>query len=257
MKLHIIGPGVVGKATGEGVRRFGHDIIYTDKGDPHWEVEANIHFICTPEEVVENVVDEMLHRGTNGECRDIVIRSSVPPGTTAYLAEKYKRLARFWHNPEFLREAVAEQDFLNTGRAIIGLTDPYYAGLRFCALRTLYEQMLVPIYFCSSTESELVKLITNAYLATQVSFWNAMESLCERERVNSHALARLVALDPRVSKYGAFQHGQPYGGRCLPKDVQQLIDRSTREMSDGHDWSWVTAHFLKGIQRVNRSLGGE
>jgi len=65
-------------------------------------------------------------------------------------------------------------------------------------------------------------LASNAYLATQVSFWNQISLICEKLGVNSHVVGKACALDPRISEYGASFHGQPFGGRCLPKDLESL-----------------------------------
>ena len=223
MKLHIIGPGVVGKATGEGFKRFGHQVVYTDRGDNH-AVEADLHLICTPEDTVKEVVQELAEGlGPSAEYasgyHQVVVRSSVPPGTTTALAKKYPGV-RFWHNPEFLREATAESDFLHADRAVLGYTDnPFCYGLD-----QLYHEMGVPIYRCSSAVSEMVKLVTNASLATQLGFWQTIQGLCETKGLNSHQVGRLVALDPRVSSYGPGMHGTSYGHtKCLPKDLAQLI----------------------------------
>ena len=79
------------------------------------------------------------------------------------------------------------------------------------------------IRFCSSVESELLKLLNNAHLASLISWWNEVAPLCRALGVSSHYLARLmVSNDPRISPYGALRHGAPYGGHCLPKDMEQL-----------------------------------
>lgn len=254
MKLHIIGPGVVGTATGKGFQRFGHQVVYTDKGEDH-AVEADLHFICTPETAVAEVVASLAQaegQRDEGETSpmEVVIRSSVPLGTTDHLDRQFAGLRfRLFHNPEFLREAVAETDFLHASRAIIGMSHPEWSGWRSHKLGLLYQQMQVRVIYCPAAVSELVKLLTNAYLATQVSFWNAIEGICANAGVNSHQVARLVALDPRVSRYGAYQHGQPYGGRCLPKDLEQLL-----LLASAVPEAW---NFLSAVRYVNQGKGGE
>jgi UDP-glucose 6-dehydrogenase len=69
----------------------------------------------------------------------------------------------------------------------------------------------------------MVKLSLNAYLHTLISFWNEVHLICERLGLPSDLVGRLCAEDPRVPAYGALQHGEPVGGRCLPKDLAQLI----------------------------------
>ena len=160
----------------------------------------------------------------------MVIRSTVPPGTTEELARQYQRLKLF-HNPEFLREAMAEPDFLHADRAIIGWGS---RGNPFChRLEELYQEMGVPVHRCPSTISEMVKLVTNSYLATQLGFWQSIKGICEAQGLNSHQLGALVALDPRVSSYGPKMHGTSYGHtKCLPKDLAQLLDVGQRAGAD-------------------------
>ena len=210
MRVHIIGKGIVGQATGEGFRRFGHEVVYTDQGDDH-TVAGHIHFICTPEDTVLGLVQAM-----RGRREPIIIRSTVAPGTTS---QATKRLGRpLWHNPEFLQQATAEQDFLFRDYAIVGGPAPLPEPL----LR-LYQDMGVKVYACDALESEYAKLILNAYFAMQVCFWNELKEHLDTVPVNSHKVARLVALDERVSKHAAYMHGHPYGGRCLPKDMRTLL----------------------------------
>ena len=122
MRIHVIGPGVVGMATGRGCERFGHQVVYSDKGHDHQAVQADLTLICTPEAVVPKVVREL-----GGGKGPVVIRSSVPPGTTAQLeSETHLGLC---HNPEFLREATAEADFLARRQRVLMRSrhaeDPY------------------------------------------------------------------------------------------------------------------------------------
>lgn len=250
MRLHIIGKGAVGTATGEGFRRFGNEITYTDKGDDHNAVEADIHFVCVPEHVVPEVVRGLVRpipwtRETMGL---IVVRSTVPPGTCAALADELRR--PILHNPEWLRESTAHQDFLNTDRVLLGWNFEEYKASTdpLLTLEELYEPFGAPIFRAFSTVTEMVKLLTNNHLAMLISFWNEAKTLCDAARINSHAVARLVALDKRVSLYGAVQHGAPYGGKCLPKDSSQLR-------------TWAAEHaipipLLYAVHEINVSLGG-
>ena len=271
MKIHVVGAGVIGCATGKGFARFGHQVVYSDidprardrigdaefhiSGKGNWIPEANVHFICTPEGSVPDVVRSL--KTIQGA---IVIRSSVPPGTTQKLAEELNRI--LWHNPEFLREAMAEQDFLWARYAIVGTptkNSRFNPSLRN-GLNTiynfveLYEEMGIEVFYCSSTESELVKLFTNTYLATLISIWSENKLLCDALSVNSHKVARLVALDERVSKYGAYMHGAAYGGMCLPKDVAQVLKLAEQMLGNPSD---IATPLLYAVQLVNKRHRGE
>lgn len=246
MKCNVIGPGVVGQATGRGLTRFGHQITYTDKGERP-AVEADIHLVCTPESEVPAVVLDL----AQNKLATIVVRSSTPPGTIRRLAHEVDMA--IWHNPEQLREATAEQDFLNTVYTLVGYAGPgdddgYVQNCE--ELDALYAPMQVAPVYCMATESEMAKLATNAYLSAQISFWNQISWLCDGLDLNSHRVARLVALDPRVSQYGANMHGRPFGGHCLPKDLAALIELAHKLPSP------VAAPLLEAVQKVNVSLGG-
>lgn len=217
MNITIIGAGVVGKATGEGFKRFGHVVTYRDKGESPVVEDTRIYFICTPEDAVPDIVEKL--REANGYT---VIRSSVLPGTTSHLQEQFSM--PLFHNPEFLREAVAEDDFLYSERTIVGYSwQSDTTGLHKREIEKLYNSIGKSVVWCDPIESEMAKLITNCHLATLISFWNELKVLCDSLEVNSHRVARLVTLDSRISWYGAYKHGARYGGRCLPKDIDQIL----------------------------------
>lgn len=244
MNLTIIGAGVVGKATGNGFARFGHHVTFRDKGDDPVVPESDLTFICTPEDAVPSVMEALMHHSkfTGG----IVVRSTVPPWTCYNLSMKYH--VGILHNPEHLREAIAEQDFLNTDFAIVGEGSWEYRSKYLDDLVKLYTDMGCYVETCWAVESELAKLVVNSYLATQISFWNEISSIAIGLGVNSHRLARIVLNDERVSKYGANMHGQPYGGKCLPKDIAQLANVASK--------AGKADLLLEAVRQINENLGG-
>jgi len=211
MKLHVIGyKGVVGNATYELFKRLGYDVTGSDKDDKI--NKAEVYFICVPEDTVEGVVLKLANPSNL-----IVIRSSVVPGTCKKLVE----LCRYWHichNPEFLREVIAVQDEFSPARIVIGQCCEEHGKL----LKSLYRPLRVPIVLTDPTTSELVKLASNNYLSTVISYWNTIEEVAKRIVVSGHQVGMIASMDPRISPYGARCHNK-YGGRCLPKDAQQLI----------------------------------
>ena len=230
MKVVICGCGVVGRATGEGFARLGHEVYTYDIDQERARVPwgtplvmdespdgCDVVFFCTPEEAAPGAVIDWWGPGTK------VVRSSTPPGTVAQLAQKLGSVV--FHNPESLREATALQDFLNPKYVLIGVP-PGSVGFdqlpELWALERLYEPFRVPIIKTDSTISEMVKLATNGLLATLIAYWMDIDRLCQRLGVNSHQVGMIASLDPRVPGYGARMHN-PYGGRCLPKDIQQLL----------------------------------
>lgn len=237
LKISIIGTGVVGKATGRGFERLGHDVRYFDKGKTF--ESADILFICVPEDIVENVVDLIVMDSVQGLK---VIRSTVLPGTTQSLQKKTAAYNHICHNPEFFREAVSDYEFMNPDRVVIGECCKEHGNL----LEELYKPIRAPIVRVDPATSEMIKLASNAYLATQISFWNEIEKFCRKLGVNSHMVGKACALDHRISGYGASMHGQPYGGRCLPKDVLHLIESMKKH--------GVSPLLLSAVHKINEDM---
>ena len=235
MRLHIIGyKGVVGGATYELFKRLGYEVTGSDKGDPL--PPADVYFICVPESVVEetcrgiSVLDQPL----------IIIRSSVVPGTCHKLTYKIRYL-HICHNPEFLREATAIYDEFNPARIVIGQCCEKHGKL----LKGLYRPLRVPIVLTDPTTSELVKLASNCYFSTVISYWNEIEKLAQKVGVSGHQVGMIASMDPRISPYGARLHSK-YGGRCLPKDMDQLINLATK--------LGIQVPLLSSVKDVNDSL---
>jgi len=245
VKIEVIGyKGVVGGATYELFTRLGYGPHGTDKGDPY--SLADFYFICVPEEVVGEVVGSLkrhiLGVWDKGKLLGwkplIVIRSSVTPGTSKGLWDKSIHIC---HNPEFLREAIALQDEFSPARVVIGQCCEEHGKL----LKDLYGPLRVPIAITDSTTSELAKLASNNYLSTVISYWNTIEEIAKRIGVSGHQVGMITSMDPRISHYGARFHNK-YGGKCLPKDVRQLIGLSE---SIGYD-----PVLIKAVEEVNSSL---
>jgi len=97
--------------------------------------------------------------------------------------------------------------------------------------------------------AEMVKLTMNSYLHTLISFWNEIHLICEQIGVPSHLVGKLASQDPRVPSYGATMHGLPAGGRCLPKDIEQLIQFANQVN--------YSADLLKSVQQVNHKLAAK
>ena len=239
MRIEIIGnKGVVGNATFELFKRLGYNVTGSDKES---KVNlADIYFVCTPEDTVEKIVKELtrnkipIHLGNNVF---IVIRSTVAPGTCKNLAQN-TGYAHICHNPEFLREATALQDEFSPARTVIGECCEKHGQM----LEQLYKPLQRPIVRTDTTTSELVKLASNAFLSCVLSFWNTIEEISKRADTSGHKVGMITSLDPRISSYGSRLHNK-YGGRCLPKDIKQLIQFAEKM---GYDPT-----LLKAIEGVN------
>lgn len=226
MKIQVIGLGTVGLAQCFLAERLGHKVFGYDivpKNPPSIvcvelvnepKSDVDLTFICTPESEVENVVVDLQKNRVSGL---YVIKSTVSPGATENLARKYE--LHICHNPEFLREKFAFNDVMNPDRIIIGQCCKLHGNL----LAMFYSPLNKPTIIATPLASELTKLISNAYLATQITFWNEINELCQKLNLNTKEIAAMVCLDKRISKYGTAFFGKPFQGKCLPKDLEVMI----------------------------------
>jgi UDPglucose 6-dehydrogenase len=247
MKVGVTGYGVVGKATADTLRRLGHTVVVhdidvqrteaavADGYGPRYEAEGvSVDFVCVPEAHLEEALAVL------PDSPVAVIRSTVTPGTTDRLSEAFGR--QFAVMPEFLKEATAQWDALNPQFILIGC----YDRDKSAALAQLFAPLMVQVVQVTPPVAEMVKISLNAYLHTLISFWNEIYLICEQIGVPSHLVGKLCSQDPRVNAYGAVMHGQPAGGRCLPKDLAQLI-----EFAGQLDYS---PDLLREVQRLNQKV---
>ena len=233
MKHLIVGCGVVGEATGTFLETNKEDVWYCDKkqsliktsSKQKWVLSLHpksissfeILWICTPETAIEDVLKQL---SLNFRAQKfIIVRSTTIPGTLTKLEKKYK-VRYLVHNPEFLKESTAINDTFNPDRIVIGSSCSFASG---CVLN-IYKTIKCKKFEVSLTESELIKQISNAWLATQISFWNEIKELCDKLKVNPQEVANAVTRDKRISEYGSIMLGKAFGGHCLPKDLEHLIE---------------------------------
>jgi len=154
----------------------------------------------------------------------IVGKSTVPAGTAARLAELLARLApagtdaELAWNPEFLREGHAVTDTLRPERIVVGVRSARAEAI----LREVYAEPLaagVPFVVTDFATAELVKVAANAFLATKISFINAMAEVCEAVGADVASLAESLSYDHRIGGAG-MRPGLGFGGGCLPKDIR-------------------------------------
>jgi UDPglucose 6-dehydrogenase len=195
-----------------------------------------VDFICVPEADAAEAIT-----GLSGGSI-VVLRSTVTPGTTDRLAMELGRPLLFM--PEFLREATANWDALNPHLVLIGSHDEEAGTL----VAGIFSPLMSNVVIVKPAVAEMVKLSLNSYLHTIISFWNEIHLICERIGLPSHLIGRLCAEDPRVPGYGAVMHGSAVGGRCLPKDLEQLIGFA-RELQYSPDLL-VQAQQLNGKMRT-------
>jgi UDPglucose 6-dehydrogenase len=155
----------------------------------------------------------------------VVVKSTVPVGTNAWLVERLARKAgraiEVASNPEFLKEGAALDDFMKPDRVVVGVRRPEVGEL----LQELYAPFLRtehPFLVMTPESAEMTKYVANAMLATKISFINEMANLCERLGADINEVRRGIGHDQRIGFQFLFP-GPGYGGSCFPKDISALI----------------------------------
>jgi UDPglucose 6-dehydrogenase len=160
------------------------------------------------------VVEEL----REGAERVLVMKSTVPVGTGRAIQRELRGLA-YVSCPEFLREGSAIDDFLNPDRVVIGTDEGGTAAADRVA--ALYEPLGCPVVRTDVASAEMIKLASNAFLATKISFINEIANVCEEVDADVSEVARGMGLDRRIGS-SFLNPGIGYGGSCFPKDVSAL-----------------------------------
>ena len=239
MNIGIIGQGYVGSAVKIGFENY-YKIFTYDKFDSEKSScqsvkelvkTSDIIFVCVPTpmnketgechiDIVDEVCKQIDHYSNNSKI--IVIKSTIPPGSTDFLDKKYKNVDIIF-NPEFLTEANFIEDFKNQKHIILG------GEKNTNILSDVYSKVFpnANIIITSSTTAEMVKYMTNAYLATKVSFANEIKQICDKVNVDYNEVMRHAILDDRLGKSHWNVPGPDgefgFGGHCLPKDLNALL----------------------------------
>ena len=237
MNIGIIGQGFVGTAVNEGLKSFHHIETYDiNKPSTCTSLEdisnkSDVLFVCLPTpmnkktgQCYTNIVEEVLGELNNiNICSIIVVKSTIPPGTTEKWNLTFKNI-QIVFNPEFLTEANAIEDFKNQNRIIIGGPRPATTKVKRVFSKAFPK---VPIIKTGSTHAEMVKYVTNCFLATKVSFANEIFRLCEQLDLDYDKVIEYSKYDERLgySHWNVPGHDGDfgYGGHCFPKDLKALI----------------------------------
>lgn len=151
----------------------------------------------------------------------IVMKSTVPVGTGRAIRRELERTGKggiaYVSCPEFLKEGAALEDFRHPDRVVVG-DEGDAAG---DAVVKLYEPLGAPLVRTDVFSAEMIKLASNAFLATKISFINEIANVCEETGANVLEVARGMGLDPRIGEH-FLRPGIGYGGSCFPKDVSAL-----------------------------------
>ena len=218
---------------------------------------ASVIFICvgTPQTVSGKSADTSFVFSAGESLAKVITpetvvigKSTVPVGTAAALRDRISEVAGFpihlaW-NPEFLREGTALEDSLEPDRIVIGSWDDYSSQ----KLKEVYKPILdrgTPLVEVDVPTAELVKVAANAFLATKVSFINAMAEIAEVSGADAVELAKAIGYDERIgNKF--LRNGIGFGGGCLPKDIRGFVARA-EELGAGEAVS-----FLKDVDAINQ-----
>ncbi|MFM1789020.1 MAG: hypothetical protein RLZZ12_369 [Actinomycetota bacterium] len=217
--------------------------------------DCEVHFICvgTPQQkdslaadlkYVDAALDAVAPHAKTDSL--IVGKSTVPVGTAERLAKRLTELgskAELAWNPEFLREGFAVEDTLRPNRLVVGVTSDRAEEILKRAYKPLLENN-VPWIRADLPTAELVKVAANSFLATKISFINAMAEICEASGGDVTVLAKAIGYDPRIgSRF--LQAGIGFGGGCLPKDIRAFMARS-EELG-----AQQSLEFLREIDSIN------
>mgnify|MGYP003121635120 CR=1 FL=1 len=236
MRLGVVGQGFVGTAVKEIMSNYykvnTFDIKQDCTCDSLQELVTNsdIIFVCVPTpmntdgscniDTVRKVTNDINNFADN---QIVVIKSTVPPGTTERLNVENDNIDVIF-NPEFLTEANFIEDFKNQDRIIVGGDRPATTKVRQMFSVAFPE---TPIVKTSSTIAEMVKYMTNSFLATKVSFANEMKMISDKLGIDYDKVVEYATYDDRLGKSHWSVPGPDgkmgFGGSCFPKDINALI----------------------------------
>jgi len=219
---------------------------------------GDVHFVCvgTPQRrdgysadlsQVEACIDAL----APGLTRPCVIagKSTVPVGTAAALLARVAKLApagnavELCWNPEFLREGSGVADTLRPDRIVVGTTSAWAETM----LRSVYAPQTeagVPLFVTDLATAELAKVAANAFLATKISFINAVAEVCDAAGADVTKLAAVLGADPRIGT-AFLRPGLGFGGGCLPKDVRAFLARAAELGAED------ALAFLRDVDAIN------
>ncbi|GAA4518755.1 UDP-glucose dehydrogenase family protein [Nonomuraea ferruginea] len=217
---------------------------------------GDVHFVCvgTPQKkgeyaadvsYIDAAIDSLAPHLDRASL--VVGKSTVPVGTASRLADRLAALApageqaELAWNPEFLREGFAVQDTLHPDRIVLGVRSERAEKV----LREVYEPLGdVPMVVTDFPTAELVKTAANSFLATKISFINAMAEVCEAAHADVQQLSLALSYDDRIG--GRYLNpGLGFGGGCLPKDIRAFMARAGELGAD------QALTFLREVDAIN------
>ena len=276
-KISIIGSGWVGTAIGKGFTEMGYGVIFYDimdkdlsnfTKDLSYAIEnSDVSFISVPTPTTSEGIDLSYIKeatksignalATKRTYHLVVVKSTVVPGTTEnvvipvlerYSGKKAGNEIGICMNPEFLTEISGtwskdegtKKDFFTEDRIVIGEYDKKSGD----GLEEIYEPLNKPIFRTDLKTAETIKYASNCMLATKISYWNEIFLVCKDLGIDSHVVADIVGLDPRIGRYGTV-HGKAFGGKCLPKDLKAFVSFAEK---------YRKPKLLKAVDEINEEI---
>ncbi len=261
MNIGIIGQGFVGSAIREGLKSFykvrTYDLDPDKSSSTHEEVclKSNIIFVCLPTpmrkngscdtRILEKAIAEIDKLCDSKASPILVIKSTIPPGTTERISENTNLSICF--SPEFLTEANSFEDFKNQTRIIIGGPRPA-TGIVKQMFRKAFPT--IPIVKTGTKTAEMVKYFTNCFLATKVTFANQMFEICESSNIDYDKVCEYALYDTRIGRTHLAVPGpdgdRGFGGHCFPKDLSAMI-----KFAEDSNISFERSDFLRSVKKSN------
>lgn len=276
-KISIFGSGWVGTAIGKGLAELGNEVIFydvVDKDLPNFTKDisyaidnSDVSFISVPTPTTSEGIDLSYIKevtksigkvlATKRSYHLVVVKSTVVPGTTEnvviptlekHSGKKAGNEIGICMNPEFLTEISGtwskdegtKKDFFTEDRIVIGGYDKKSGDV----LEGVYEPLNKPIFRTDLKTAETIKYASNCMLTTKISYWNEIFLVCKDLGIDSHVVADIAGLDPRIGKYGTV-HGKAFGGKCLPKDLKAFVSFADK---------YRKTKLLKAVDDINEEM---
>ena len=239
--IGIVGQGFVGNAVYQKFKKY-YDVLTYDINQELCNSDldnlvrnSEYIFVCLPTpmnfdgncdlNIIESSLLE-LNTLTKFEAvgsKTVIIKSTIPPGTTEKFNKQFSHLNIIF-NPEFLTERNAVEDYNNQNRIIIGGKRPYSTSVVRIFSKVFPTSHIIKT---DSTHAEMVKYLTNTFLATKVSFANEIYQICEKLKIDYDKVIEYATLDDRLGNSHWMVPGHDgdfgFGGHCLPKDLAAIL----------------------------------
>jgi len=261
--IGIVGQGFVGNAVYQKFKNY-YDVLTNDLDEnkstatlENLTQMSSTIFLCLPTpmksdgncdtSILERVLDTIDLLTDNLETKKtIVIKSTIPPGTTEKFNKRYESLDIVF-NPEFLTERNAVEDYNNQNRIILGGPRPATTELKQIFSKVFPKAHIIKT---DSTHAEMVKYLTNSFLATKVSFANEIYQICEGLHIDYDKVVEYATYDERLGKSHWNVPGHDgdfgFGGHCFPKDLSALL-RLAEDLN-------VVDNVLSAVEQTNYSV---